>query len=223
MVMANKYSCQLQAYHTGLRRAVRLNESKTISVVATTEIISQENLTTTQITSTRVKTPDYNKLFNERIQAYQYDGLPLKPKGGGKLEQTRRKANLLSCRQYINIATINVRTLRTTSKQEELYYLSTTCNISIIGLVDHTVLHKEETHIEKVLGNTLITTSAWRNANNAASGGIGILLDKATISSLGEVIKWNIRIIIVHFNGNPKTSIIIHYSPCEGSDEAVYF
>ena len=80
-------------------------------------------------------------------------------------------------------------------------------------------VHKEETRIEKVLGNTLITTSAWRNANNAASGGIGILLDKANISSLAEVIKWNRRIIIVHFNGNPKTSIIIHYSPCEGNEE----
>ena len=35
-----------------------------------------------------------------------------------------------------------------------------------------------------------------------------------------EIIKWTERIMIVHFNGNPLTTVIIHYSPYEGSNEA---
>ena len=34
------------------------------------------------------------------------------------------------------------------------------------------------------------------------------------------MIKWNNRILIVNFDGNPNTSIITHYSPCEGSETA---
>ena len=26
--------------------------------------------------------------------------------------------------------------------------------------------------------------------------------------------------MIAHFNGNPNTSVIVHYAPCEGSSEA---
>ena len=32
--------------------------------------------------------------------------------------------------------------------------------------------------------------------------------------------KWNDRILIVNFKGNPNTTIIIEYSPCEGSPNA---
>ena len=173
---------------------------------------------TTQITSSRVKAPDYNTLSNERIQSYQYDGLKSNigrniPKGGGKLEQTRMKANLLICRQYINIATLNVRTLRTTSKQEELLYLSTKYNISIIGLVDNKIVHKEETRIEKVLGNILITTSAWRNANNAASGGSEAEDHYTNLTSATMSIpKHNLLIVMGDFNTYFGQSSVNKYS-----------
>ena len=65
----------------------------------------------------------------------------------------------------------------------------------------------------------MITTSAWRNQNQASAGGIGILLDSKAEQALREIIKWTERIMIVHFNGNPLTTVIIHYSPCEGSNE----
>ena len=58
------------------------------------------------------------------------------------------------------------------------------------------------------------------NCNNASLGGIGIILNKKTLSSLSGIVKWNERIMIVNFEGNPKTTIIIHYAPCEGSKEA---
>ena len=39
-----------------------------------------------------------------------------------------------------------------------------------------------------------------------------------TESALAEIKKYNERIIIAHFNGNPGTTIIVHYSPTEGSE-----
>lgn len=51
----------------------------------------------------------------------------------------------------------------------------------------------------------MITTSAWKNKNNATSGEIGLLLlNKSGLNSLAEVIKWNNRFLIANFHGNPK-------------------
>ena len=56
------------------------------------------------------------------------------------------------------------------------------------------------------------TPSAWRNKNNVSAEGVGILIDSTAENTLAEITKWNNRILIVNFNGNPKTIIIIHYS-----------
>ena len=65
----------------------------------------------------------------------------------------------------------------------------------------------------------LVTTSAWRNSNNAAAGGVGLMIEKS-IESTFEIKPWNKRIIIAHFNGNPGVTIITHYSPVKGNKEA---
>ena len=46
------------------------------------------------------------------------------------------------------------------------------------------------------------------------------MINKRVSNVLSEVIKWNERIIIATFEGNPKTTIIVHYSPVEGDNEA---
>ena len=89
--------------------------------------------------------------------------------------------------------------------------------VSIIGIVDHKLIYDEEIKLEK-LGE--YTTSAWRNSNIASSAGIGILINNDALQSLTCVITWNNRILIDNCYGNLKTSIIIHYSPCEGSETA---
>ena len=96
--------------------------------------------------------------------------------------------------------------------------------ISIIGIVDHKLVHDEEIKLEKFGEYTIITTSAWRNSNSASSGGISILINNDALKSLTRVITCNNRILIVNFDGNPKTTIITHYPPCEGSetDESHY-
>ena len=57
-----------------------------------------------------------------------------------------------------------------------------------------------------------MTTSAWCNTNNASSGEVGLLIRKSE-NALAEIVKWNDPILIVNFNGNQKTTIIIQFSP----------
>ena len=45
-------------------------------------------------------------------------------------------------------------------------------------------------------------------------------MNKTTESALAEIKSYNERIIIAHFNGNPMTTVIVHYSPTEGSETA---
>ena len=64
----------------------------------------------------------------------------------------------------------------------------------------------------------MITGSAWKNSVNAATGGIGILINNTSFNYLVNVTLVSKRIMIVNFNGNPLTSIIVCYSPTNVSD-----
>ena len=64
----------------------------------------------------------------------------------------------------------------------------------------------------------MITGSVWKNSVNAATGRIGILINKTSFNSLVSVTLVSKRIMIVNFNGNPQTSIIVCYSPTSVSD-----
>ena len=46
------------------------------------------------------------------------------------------------------------------------------------------------------------------------------MVDRSSENVITEIKKWNERILIVNFNGNPMTTTIIHYSPCEGKHDA---
>ena len=63
----------------------------------------------------------------------------------------------------------------------------------------------------------LITSSAWRLNNNAASGGVGFIISKEAAGNLTGVRKWNERIIVANFSGNPALTAIVNYSPVEGN------
>lgn len=49
-----------------------------------------------------------------------------------------------------------------------------------------------------------------------ACGGVGLMVSRTA----AEVKKWNGRILVDNFSGNPALTIIVHYSPFEGSLEA---
>ena len=64
----------------------------------------------------------------------------------------------------------------------------------------------------------MITGSPWKNSVNAATGGIGILINKTSFNYLVNLTLLSKRIMIVNCNVNPQISIIIYYSPTNVSD-----
>ena len=123
----------------------------------------------------------------------------------------------INCKQLTNISCQNVRTLRSKARQLELANLVIKQNISILGISDHKIVHEEKYQSTSIDNCTLITSSAWRNSNNASSGGVGLLVNGKVESAISEIEPVNERILCVHFNGNPATSVIVHYAPTEGS------
>ena len=128
--------------------------------------------------------------------------------------------NLLSCKNVTNVATHNVRSLRNQGKSDELAFAFNKANLNILGIVDHKLVHEEETLTKKLDKCPLITSSAWRNSNGASNGGVGLLLNKTTESALADIKSFNEGILTAHFNGNPTTTVIVHYSPTEGNEFA---
>ena len=54
--------------------------------------------------------------------------------------------------------------------------------------VDHKIVHDDgPTKIENLEKCTLITTSAWRNSNRAASNGVSFLVDSDSEKSLAGI------------------------------------
>ena len=101
--------------------------------------------------NTRVKVPA-NTLLNVKVistTSNQYDRLSLNPIGRDNLDNQGKKTKMLSIKQYINIETMNVRTLWTSSKRHELVDLSSIYGIRIIGIVYHKLVHDEEIKLEK--------------------------------------------------------------------------
>ena len=116
---------------------------------------------------------------------------------------------------------VRKRKMRKKSKRQEISELLNKHNISTICVVDHKLVHTDETRYERIGELSIITTSAWRNSNNSSLGGIGIILNKKILASLFGIIKWIELIMIANFDVNPTTTIIIiHYTPYEGSKDA---
>ena len=179
--------------------------------------------------SSRVQAPAISPHANaSRSQARPNDGESPNPNRRDPLEsrsvcgkQTKQNnSKFLKCKKCTNISTMNVRTLRQKSKRLELINSMSRHSISILAIIDHKICHEDEINYEQLDRHTLITSSAWRNANNASAGGVGIIVNRNAECNLAEIIKFNDRILIAHFNGNPATSIIVHYSPCEGASDA---
>ena len=116
---------------------------------------------------------------------------------------------------------MNVRTIRKKGKQEELIKHFNNYKVDILGIVDHKIIHDDPIEYHEKDNSTLITTSATRNANNTPIGGIGLLLNRTSAASLAEIKPCNSRILVAHFNGKPATTIIVHYAPLEGDENAI--
>ena len=115
------------------------------------------------------------------------------------------------------IATFNARTLRLDHRRHELTEMAYQYNYDIVALQEHRIVHKPggaEIQYEKQPHNyTLVTSSADRNAQQAAVRGVGLLLSKHARDALASVEKVSPRIIRADFTGNPTTTTIAAYSP----------
>ena len=138
----------------------------------------------------------------------------LNPSGRGTADRNRNKGKLklLNFKKDCTISVMNLRTIRKKSKQEELINHFNNYKIGILGIADQKIIYDDPIEYHEKDNSTLITTSATRNANNAPIGGIELLLNSTSSASLAEIKPYNSLILVAHFNGNPATTIMVHYA-----------
>ena len=131
-----------------------------------------------------------------------------------------KQEKLLKCKQTIQIATFNVRTLNRIGQLPELTALAVEHKIDIIWIQEHRYTHTEDIKYHKT-GNgwTLATVSVWKNSVNATVGGVGILIELRALKTLNSIERIQPRMTTATFNGNPRATIISCYSPTSVSEE----
>ena len=111
--------------------------------------------------------------------------------------------------------------LENKTKQEQLINRVNNYKIDILGIVGHKIIHDDPIECHEKHNSILKTTSAARNANNTPIDGIGLLLNRTSSVSLAEIKPYNSHILVAHFNGNSAATIIVHYAPVEGDEDAI--
>ena len=131
-----------------------------------------------------------------------------------------KQQTLLKCKQTIQIATFNVRTLNRIGQLPELTASAVEHKIDIICIQEHRYTHNEDIKYHDT-GNgwTLATTPARKNSVNATVGGVGILIGPRALKSLNSIERIQPKMMVATFNGNPRATIISCYSPTNVSEE----
>ena len=175
--------------------------------------------------STRFKFPATYPIVTANFSTEMNNRETLNTDGRSMLDCTKKKAHhkkkrLLNSKNVTKITTMNVRTLKAEPKLLELTANMRNQGINILGLVEHKRTHEGNIDVQQIDQHVIITLSAWRNNANAAVGGAGVVVSKYAENTLVKIIKYTDRILVAHSNGNTRTTTIIHYAPCEGSDES---
>ena len=131
-----------------------------------------------------------------------------------------KQQKLLKCKQTIQMATFNVRTLNRIGQLPELIASAVEHKIDIICIQEHRYTHTEDIKYHDT-GNgwTLATISAWKNSVNASVGGVGMLIGPRALKTLTSIERIQPRMLAATFNGNPRATIISCYSPKNVSEE----
>ena len=131
-----------------------------------------------------------------------------------------KQSKLLKCKQTLQIATFNVRTLNRIGQLPELIASAEEHKIDIICIQEHRYTHTEDIkYHETGNGWSLATVSAWKNSVNAAVGGVGLLIGPRALKTLNSIEKIQPRMMVATFNGNPRVTIVSCYSPTNVSEE----
>ena len=131
-----------------------------------------------------------------------------------------KRSKLLKCKQTLQIATFNVRTLNRIGQLPEQIASAVEHKIDIICIQENRYTHTEDIkYHETGNGWSLVTVSAWKNSVNAAVGGVGLLIGPRALKTLNSIEKIQPRMMAATFNGNPRATIISCYSPTNVSEE----
>ena len=133
---------------------------------------------------------------------------------------SKNQQKLLKCKQTIQIATFNVRTLNRIGQLPELTASAVEHKIDLICIQEDRYTHTEDIKYHGT-GNgwTLASVSAWKNSVNATVGGVGMLIGPRALKTLNSIERMQLRMMAAMFNGNPRATIISCYSPTNISEE----
>ena len=134
--------------------------------------------------------------------------------------ELKLKQNLLKCKRTRQIVTFNVRTLNRIGQQLELTASAIDHNIDTICIQEHRYIQSEDIKYHNT-GNgwTFVSASAWKNSDNATTGGVGMLIGTWARKSLNSIEKIQPMMMVGTFNDNPSATIISCYSPTNISEE----
>ncbi|KAJ3593132.1 hypothetical protein NHX12_005469 [Muraenolepis orangiensis] len=112
------------------------------------------------------------------------------------------------------MATYNANTVREEARLEELANCVEERGVEILGVQEHRRVHTDQPILyHKVGGCSFITSSAWRNDAQAATGGVGLMVSPRARRALRRVQQHTDRILVADFEGNPVTTVMSVYSP----------
>ena len=112
------------------------------------------------------------------------------------------------------MATYNANTVREEARLEELAHCAEDRGVEILAVQEHRRVHTDQTiNYRRVGGRTFITSSAWRNDAQAATGGVGLMVSPQARKALRRVHPHTNRILSADFEGNPVTTVMSVYSP----------
>eukprot|EP00116_Pleurobrachia_bachei_P001855 sb/3462117/ len=101
-------------------------------------------------------------------------------------------------------------------KLTELVYQFVDHCLGIITLQEHRIVHADKVRqIQAGPGETLITSTAWRNGAGVSVGGVGVLMRTEYSKLICEIRAVSHRILAITLAGNPKLTVISVYSPTE--------
>lgn len=126
--------------------------------------------------------------------------------------EVQDSSSVTNSKQYTNVATVKVRTLRLESKRNKLVNNCKTHTIPILGNVDREIVHNDKILYQHLENNISITPSAWRNTNNVSSGDVGLTINRRAKNALAKVESWKKRTFVANFNGNFALAIIVEGS-----------
>ena len=108
------------------------------------------------------------------------------------------------------MGTFNACTVREEARLVELAHCAEERGVEILGVQEHRRVHTDDQIVyHKVERCTFITSSAWRNEAQAATGGVGLLLGSRARKALRRVYQHAERILIAEFSSNPLTTVIV--------------